>query len=55
VRTSLRGWTTRFFSAVLALVGVVLIAETAAVGGRLGYLLGALFLLAGGLRLYLSR
>lgn len=40
-------------SAVAALLGVVLIVETAIVGGTLGFLLGGLFLLAGVLRLVL--
>ena len=42
----MRARATAAFSAVLALIGVSLIVETAVVG--------ALFLLAGGLRLYLS-
>jgi hypothetical protein len=41
-------------SVLLLGLGVALIVETAVVGGLLGYLLGALFMLAGGLRLYLS-
>ena len=41
------------FSAIAALLGLVLIAETAIVGGSLGYLIGGLFLLAGVLRLAL--
>ena len=45
---------TRIFSGALVLLGVVLIVETAVLGGGIGLLLGALFLLAGGLRLYLS-
>ena len=40
-------------SAVAGLLGVVLIVETAIVGGTLGFLLGGLFLLAGVLRLVL--
>jgi hypothetical protein len=40
-------------SALTALLGLVLIVETAIVGGSLGFLLGALLLLAGGLRLAL--
>jgi len=40
-------------SAVTAVLGVVLIVETAVVGGALGFLIGALFLFAGGLRLAL--
>jgi hypothetical protein len=41
-------------SAILVVMGIVLVAETAVVGGAIGYLLGALFAAAGGLRLYLS-
>jgi hypothetical protein len=40
-------------SAAAALLGLVLIVETAVVGGALGYLLGALFLGAGVLRVAL--
>ena len=40
-------------SAAAALLGLVLIVETAIVGGALGYLLGALFLGAGVLRVAL--
>jgi hypothetical protein len=49
----LRSPATALLSGVIALLGVVLIVETAIVGGMLGYLLGALFLAAGGLRLAL--
>jgi hypothetical protein len=44
-------------SAVFVVVGVAIIVRTlaAGVGGGLGLLLGALFVLAGGLRLYLQR
>ena len=45
---------TRIFSGALVVIGLVLIVETAVLGGGIGLLLGALFLLAGGLRLYLS-
>jgi hypothetical protein len=45
---------TRVLSAALVLLGLVLIVETAVLGSGVGLLLGALFLLAGGLRLYLS-
>jgi hypothetical protein len=44
---------TVLLSGLIALLGVVLIVETAIVGGTLGYLLGVLFLAAGGLRLAL--
>jgi hypothetical protein len=45
------------FSAVLVLLGLAMIARTLAggVGGGLGLLLGLLFVVAGGLRLYLQR
>jgi hypothetical protein len=42
-------------SALLVAIGLVLVIETALVGGELGYVLGTLFVLAGGLRLYLLR
>jgi hypothetical protein len=54
VRQSTRARATAFFSAVLLLLGLTLIVETAVLGGGLGLLLGVLFVLAGGLRLYLS-
>jgi hypothetical protein len=41
-------------SAALALVGLALIVETALLGGGIGFLLGAVLLLAGAGRLYLS-
>jgi hypothetical protein len=49
--------TTTFFSGVLVVLGVAIIVRTIAggVGGGLGLLLGSLFVLAGGLRLYLQR
>lgn len=48
---------TTYFSAVLVVVGIAIIVRTiiAGVGGGLGLLLGALLILAGGLRLYLQR
>lgn len=44
-------------SAVLIVLGLAIIVRTVAagVGGGLGLLLGALFVLAGGLRVYLQR
>jgi hypothetical protein len=51
----LRTSSTVVFSALVVLLGTVLIVETAIVGGSLGYLLGALFLGAGVLRLALVR
>jgi hypothetical protein len=51
----LRTSSTVVLSVVAAMLGLVLIVETAIVGGSLGYLLGALFLGAGALRLALVR
>jgi nitrate reductase NapE component len=51
---SMRARATAVFSGVLLALGVALIVETALLGGGFGFLLGALFVLAGGLRLYLS-
>jgi hypothetical protein len=48
----------RVFSAVLVVLGAALIVRTAVAGGGLlavGYVLGVLLVLAGALRLYLSR
>ena len=45
---------TLLLSGILVVLGIVLLAETAVVGGRIGYLFGALFILAGGLRIYLT-
>jgi hypothetical protein len=45
---------TAVVSALLILVGIVLIAETAYFGGGIGYALGAVVVLAGAGRLYLS-
>jgi hypothetical protein len=50
-----RAGATAALSALLVVLGLVLIAETAVVGGGIGFLFGALFILAGGLRLYLYR
>jgi hypothetical protein len=49
--------TTTVVSGVLVVLGVAIIVRTlaAGVGGGLGLILGALFVLAGGLRLYLQR
>jgi uncharacterized membrane protein HdeD (DUF308 family) len=46
-------WATVGLSALMAVLGVVLIVETALVDGSLGFLIGALFLAAGTLRLFL--
>jgi hypothetical protein len=51
---NLRGPATIVFSAAVALLGLVLVIETAVVGGSLGFVLGALFLVAGALRLMLA-
>jgi hypothetical protein len=49
--------TTTVFSGVLVVLGVAILVRTIAggVGGGLGLLIGSLFVLAGGLRLYLQR
>jgi hypothetical protein len=49
--------TTIVFSGLLVAIGVVIVVRTlaAGVGGGLGLLIGALFVLAGGLRIYLQR
>jgi hypothetical protein len=49
--------TTLVLSGLLVLLGVAIIVRTiaAGVGGGLGLLIGALFILAGGLRVYLLR
>lgn len=52
---SLHGRATIALSLVLVVLGLIALAETAKAGGGVGYLLGALLVLAGGLRLYLSR
>jgi hypothetical protein len=44
----------RLLSGLLVAIGLAVIVETALLGGGVGYLLGALFLLGGGFRLYLS-
>lgn len=48
---------TRVFSVLLVVLGIAMLVRTVAdgVGGGLGLLLGVLFVLAGSLRLYLSR
>jgi hypothetical protein len=49
--------TTIVLSGLLVAIGIAILVRTVAagVGGGLGLLIGALFVLAGGLRLYLSR
>jgi hypothetical protein len=48
-----RAGATAVFSLLLVLLGLGAIVETALLGGGIGFLLGALLALAGGLRLYL--
>jgi len=55
VRTGVPRPVTLVLSVALLVVGLVLVVETAVLGGGIGFLLGALFLVAGILRLYLSR
>lgn len=50
----MRAGATLALSAVLVVIGVVLLVETALVGGTVGYVLGVLFVLAGALRGYLT-
>jgi hypothetical protein len=48
----------KILSAILVVLGVAVVVRTAVAGGgflALGYVLGVLLVLAGGLRLYLSR
>ena len=54
MKTSARTRATIGLSLALVALGVALIVETAVLGGGIGYVLGALFVLAGGGRLYLS-
>ncbi len=50
----MRARATLALSAMLVAIGLVLIAETALVGGSIGYVLGVLFVLAGVGRGYLT-
>jgi hypothetical protein len=52
---SARATTTMVLSALLVGLGVAILVRTVAAGGGVGYLLGALFVVAGALRAYLSR
>lgn len=54
MKASLRSRTTAALSVALVALGVALIVETAVLEGGIGYVLGALFVLAGAGRLYLS-
>lgn len=47
--------TTAVMSALIAGLGIALLVRTTQAGGGIGYLFGAIFVLAGGVRLYLSR
>ena len=53
--TGARTTSTLALSALLVVLGVAVLVETAVVGGSLGYVLGALLALAGALRIYLVR
>jgi len=46
-------WTTVVLSSLMAVLGVVLIVQTALLDGSLGFIVGALFLAAGSLRVFL--
>jgi hypothetical protein len=46
---------TVLLSSVLVLLGAALLVQTARVGGGIGYFIGALILVAGAGRLYVSR
>ena len=48
-------YATLALSGLLFAIGLVLILETALVGGELGFLVGPLFIAAGLLRIYLGR
>jgi hypothetical protein len=50
----MRARATIALSLLLVLLGVTVIVETALLGGGIGFLLGALLVLAGALRVYLS-
>jgi hypothetical protein len=50
-----RSTSTLALSALLVVLGVVVLVETAIVGGSLGYVLGGLLAVAGALRIYLVR
>jgi uncharacterized membrane protein HdeD (DUF308 family) len=55
VRPEVRRRTTLVLSGLLAALGLVLLVETALAGGGIGYLFGALMLVAGVGRMYVSR
>lgn len=43
---------TPLFSGILVVLGVAIVVRTATLGGGIGYLLGAMFVAAGALRLW---
>jgi hypothetical protein len=49
------GYLTQALSLVLVALGVVILVQTALVGGSMGYVFGVLFMAAGALRLYVAR
>jgi hypothetical protein len=55
MRGGVRARATVLISALLVALGVVLVVETALVGGGIGFLVGILFLGAGVLRIVLTR
>jgi hypothetical protein len=52
VTPELRRRTTTILSSVLVVLGIVLLVETAIAGGGIGYVFGALLVIAGAGRLY---
>ena len=55
MRRDTRRRTTLVLSGLLAVLGLVLVVETAFAGGGIGYLFGALMIVAGVGRMYVSR
>jgi hypothetical protein len=49
-----RAGATAFLSLLLVVLGVVILVQTARAGGQIGYVLGVLFVLAGGGRAWLA-
>ena len=54
MRPDIRRRTTLVLSGLLAVLGLVLLVETAFAGGGIGYLFGALMIVAGVGRMYVS-
>jgi hypothetical protein len=52
MRAGMSSGTTGLLSVVLLVLGLALIVRTASLGGGIGYVLGVVLTLAGGLRLY---